>query len=88
MLTPSTRSTLGLGIPKEQMEKNIYVFQPAHMTPEAAESDSSEEHLARLCKLDPGTEVEDIYLEWVNPQTHEQKWLLESAYCTQVQGRK
>ena len=77
-----------LGIPKERLENEIYEFQPAHMAAEAAKPDSSEEHLARLCRLEPGTEVEDVYLEWVNPQTHEQKWLLESAYCTQVQGRK
>ena len=77
-----------LGIAKEQFEHNVYLFQPTHLTPEAAESDTSEKHLARLCKLNPGTEAEDIYLEWVNPQTGEQLWLLESVYCTQVQGHK
>ena len=77
-----------LGIPKERLENNVYHFQPVHLTAEAVESDTSEEHLARLCRLDPGTEAEDIYLKWVNPQTREQKWLLESAYCTLVQGRK
>ena len=77
-----------LGLSQEQMMSNVYHFQPAHLTAEAAGSDSSEEHLARLCKLEPGTEAEDIHLEWVNPQTQERLWMLESAYCTLVQGRK
>ena len=77
-----------LGIPKELLEDNIYHFQPTHLTAEAYESDTSEEHLARLCKLEPGTEVEDIYLNWVNPKTQERMWILESAYCTAVQDRK
>ena len=77
-----------LGVTQEQMDSNVYHFQPKHLTPEAAESDSTEEHLARLCALNPGTEAEDIGLEWVNPQSQKQMWLLESAYCTEVQGRK
>ena len=85
-ISPNIERVLGLS--QEQMMSDVYHFQPAHLTAEAAGSDSSEEHLARLCRLEPGTEVDDIYLEWVNPQTHEQKWLLESTYCTQVQGRK
>ena len=77
-----------LGVSQEQMAGSVYHFQPRHLIPEAAESDSSEEHLARLCRLEAGTEVEDINLEWVNPQTQEQLWLVESVYCTQVQDRK
>ena len=77
-----------LGLSQEQMMSDVYHFQPRHLTPEEVESDSSQEHLARLCKLEPGTEAEDIHLEWVNPQTQEQLWLLESAYCTLVQDRK
>ena len=77
-----------LGISQEKMADSVYHFQPRHLTPEAVGSNSSEEHLARLCRLEPGTEAEDIYLEWVNPQTQEQLWMLESAYCTQVQDRK
>ena len=77
-----------LGVTQEQMYSDVNHFQPKHLTPEAAESDSTEEHLARLCALEPGTEAEDIGLEWVNPQTQNQMWLLESAYCMQVQGRK
>ena len=85
-ISPNIERVLGLS--QEQMMSDVYHFQPTHLTPEATESDSSEEHLARLCKLEPGTEAEDIYLKWVNPQTQEQKWLLESAYCTLVQDRK
>ena len=74
-----------LGIPEDQIVGDANLFQPTH---KIEGPDGPGEYLARLCQMDPGTEVEDIYLEWVNPQTREQLWMLESAYCTQVQGHK
>ena len=74
-----------IGISKKTMEDDILNFQPKHMIDGP---DGPGEYVSRLCRLNPGTEVEDVYLEWVNPQTQEQLWLLESVYCTQVQGRK
>ena len=71
-----------LGIPKEIIMADINRFQPTHMREEQGD------HLELLRALEPGTEEEDLYLEWVNPKSQEQLWLLESAYCTQVQGRK
>ena len=74
-----------LGIPENQIVGDANLFQPTH---KIEGPDGPGEYLARLCQMDPGTEVEDIYLEWVNPQTQEQLWMLESAYCIQVQGHK
>ena len=74
-----------IGLPIDQIVADVNRFQPTHMIDGP---DGPGEYLARLCQMEPGTEVEDIYLEWVNPQTQEQLWMLESAYCTQVQGRK
>ena len=74
-----------IGISKEALEDDILSFQPKHMTDGP---DGPGEYVSRLCKLEPGTEVEDVYLQWTNPRTQEKLWLLESAYCTQVQGRK
>ena len=74
-----------LGIPVDQIVGDANLFQPTHMIDEP---DGPGEYLARLCQMEPGTEVEDIYLEWTNPQTQELLWMLESAYCTQVQDRK
>ena len=71
-----------LGLTMEQMMADVNHFQPTHMRDEPGD------HLALLCALEPGTEEEDLYLEWTNPKTQEQLWLLESAYCTQVQDRK
>ena len=70
-----------LGVNEEQMEPGLQVFQPVHVTEDAMD-------LSALRQLEPGTEAEDICLEWVNPKTQEQLWMLVSAYCTQVQGRK
>ena len=72
-----------LGVATDQMMEDVNSFRPAHKI-----EDPSEDYLAYLRELEPGTEVEDIYLEWVNPKTQEQLWLLESAYCTLVQGHK
>ena len=74
-----------LGLTTEQMEGDANIFHPKHMIDGP---DEPGDYLLRLCKLEPGTEVEDVHLEWVNPQTQKQMWMLESAYCTQVQGRK
>ena len=74
-----------LGLPMDQIAGDVNLFQPKHMIDGP---DEPGDYLASLCRLEPGTEVEDIYLEWVNPRTQEQLWMLESAYCTQVQGRK
>ena len=82
-VSPNVERVLGLTI--DQMIGDINLFQPKHMIDGP---DGPGVYLAGLCKLEPGREVEDIYLEWVNPKTQEQLWLLESAYCTQVQGRK
>ena len=77
-----------LGLTEAQMRDGVHYFQPKHLTAEAAEDDSTAAHLNRLARLEPGTEAEDIDLEWVNPQTQKQMWMLESAYCIEVQGRK
>ena len=74
-----------LGLPMDQIAGDVNLFQPTHMIDGP---DGPGDYLASLCRLESGTEVEDIYLQWVNPQTQEQLWMLESAYCTQVQGRK
>ena len=71
-----------LGIPEETMMADVHSFDPTHMREEPGD------HLELLCALEPGKEEEDMYLEWVNPTTQEKLWLLESAYCTLVQGRK
>ena len=71
-----------LGVTMDQMMDDVRSFQPVQ--PAEGEGDRAE----RLCALEPGTEAEDIYLEWVNPQTQEPLCLLESAYCTLVQGCK
>ena len=71
-----------LGIPEETMMADVHSFGPTHMREEPGD------HLELLCELEPGTEAEDMYLEWVNPMTGEKLWLLESAYCTLVQDRK
>ena len=78
-ISPNTERVLG--IPKEQMEADVDSFHPTHITEEPLD-------LTILRGLEPGTEAEDVYLEWINPQTQEQMWLLESVYCTEVQGRK
>ena len=74
-----------LGVTMNQMMEDVSHFQPVHVMEGPDEPGA---YLKGMCELEPGTEAEDIYLEWVNPQTQEQQWLLESAYCTQVQGRK
>ena len=79
-VSPNVERVLGLSM--DQMMADVNHFQPTHMRDEPGD------HLTLLCELEPGTEEEDLYLEWVNPQTQEQLWLLESAYCTQVQDRK
>ena len=82
-VSPNVERVLGLTM--EQIMGDANYFQPTHMIDGPDEPGN---YLAYLCELEPGTEVEDIYLEWPNPKTQEQLWLLESAYCTQVQDRK
>ena len=81
--SPNVERVLGLTI--DQITGDVNLFQPTHMIDGP---DGPGDYLASLCRLEPGTEVEDIYLQWTNPKTQEQLWMLESAYCTQVQGRK
>ena len=82
-VSPNVERVLGLTM--EQIVGDINRFQPKHMIDGPDEPGA---YLANLCRLETGTEVEDIYLEWVNPKTQEQLWMLESAYCTLVQGHK
>ena len=82
-VSPNVERVLGLTV--DQMVGDVNLFQPKHMIDGP---DGPGVYLKSLCGLEPGTEVEDIYLEWINPKTQEQLWMLESTYCTQVQGRK
>ena len=70
-----------LGISPAQVMDAVHDFKPADSTGTPLDAE-------KLRALEPGAEVEDIHTEWINPQTQERKWLVQSVYCTQAEDRR
>ena len=70
-----------LGISPDHVMDTIRDFRPVYLTGEPLD-------VEKLRALEPGAEMEDIHTEWTDPQTGEHKWLVQSVYCAQVEGKR
>ena len=70
-----------LGVTAGQLMADMHSYKPTYV------SEAQKELTVLKLGLKPGMELENIETEWSNPRTGEQKYLLESVYCTQLQGR-
>jgi len=68
------------GISEEQLISGLQSLEGTSTTGE-------EISLERVCRMEPGAEIEAVSAEWTNPETQEHKWFQGDVYCVQVQGR-